>query len=64
MRLANKTMIGINKIHISRGNLFASISGMLAGYLWSEMEDVLLNVKRNYESETKKAIITQVLQNQ
>lgn len=36
IRLANKTLIGLNRIHLSRWKLFAGVSGLALGYFCSE----------------------------
>jgi hypothetical protein len=61
MRLCNKTMIGLNRIHISRGKLFAGFVGMALGYCCSEGEEAFVEFHRNYRPAIKSTLIQQVL---
>ena len=36
LRLANKTLIGLNRIHLSPWKLFAGLSGLALGYACSQ----------------------------
>jgi hypothetical protein len=62
MRLCNKTMIGVNRIHISRGKVFAGLAGIGLGLLYSECDDALLSFFSSYQPALKEAIIKNVLQ--
>jgi hypothetical protein len=64
LRLCNKTMLGMNHIHISRGKVFAGFAGMLLGLAVSECEDAVVAFRHSYRPAIKSALILHVLRSQ
>lgn len=57
MRLTNKALIGMNKIHFNRLAFFSGFFGLLCGYLCAEADNNIQILLSNYQQAIKQGLI-------
>jgi len=63
MRLTNKTLIGVNQIHINRREWIAGFLGLGLGYIFSQADDFMSDLLRSYKPVIKEGLIQEILRN-
>lgn len=64
LRLTNKTLIGLNRLHINRWEWAAGLMGMAVGWACAVTDDFVVEVRSEHEGVIKAALVQHILRSQ